>query len=71
MGFGPQPFLDRAQPALDRTLELTRTRAEASARAAGLPAPSVPLAEALRRTVYEAPETWVRASPSDTVGASR
>ena len=40
MGFGPQPFLDRAQPALDRTLELTRTRAEASARAAGLPAPT-------------------------------
>jgi NADH-quinone oxidoreductase subunit M len=31
MGFAPQPFLDRMQPALDRTLELTRTRAEQAA----------------------------------------
>ncbi len=31
MGFMPQPFLDRMQPALDRTLELTHQRAERSA----------------------------------------
>jgi hypothetical protein len=35
------------QPALDRTLELTRTRAELSAAAAGLPAPSGPMFAAL------------------------
>jgi NADH-quinone oxidoreductase subunit M len=27
MGFAPQPFLDRMQPALDRTLQLTNERA--------------------------------------------
>ncbi len=31
MGFMPQPFLDRMQPALDRTLELTHQRAQRSA----------------------------------------
>ena len=40
MGVAPQPFLDRMQPALDRTLELTRQRAVSSATAAGLPVPS-------------------------------
>jgi len=42
MGAGPQPFLDRAQPALDRTLQLTLERAASSARAAGLPLPASP-----------------------------
>ena len=49
MGVQPQPFLDRMQPALDRTLELTRTRAEKSAMAAGLPAPSGAMFAALTR----------------------
>jgi NADH-quinone oxidoreductase subunit M len=39
MGVGPQPFLDRMQPALDHTLELTRTRAVQSAQMAGQPVP--------------------------------
>jgi NADH-quinone oxidoreductase subunit M len=49
MGVMPQPFLDRMQPALDRTLEMTRARAEQSAAAAGLPAPSGPMFAALTR----------------------
>ncbi len=40
MGVAPQPFLDRMQPALDRTLELTKQRAVMSATAAGLELPS-------------------------------
>ncbi len=40
MGVAPQPFLDRMQPALDRTLELTKQRAVMSATAAGLDLPS-------------------------------
>jgi NADH-quinone oxidoreductase subunit M len=38
MGVAPQPFLDRMQPALDRTLQLTQARAVQSA------APAVPAA---------------------------
>ena len=38
MGFGPQPFLDRMQPSLDRTLALTQTRAQQSAALANGPA---------------------------------
>jgi NADH-quinone oxidoreductase subunit M len=49
MGVMPQPFLDRMQPALDRTLEMTHTRAMQSAAAAGLPAPSGPMFAALTR----------------------
>jgi hypothetical protein len=49
MGVMPQPFLDRMQPALDRTLEITRTRAEQSAVAAGLPAPGGEMFAALVR----------------------
>jgi len=67
MGVMPQPFLDRVQPALDRALELTHTRAVQSAAAAGLPAPTGFVADALHHAVYEAPETWVKASPSDSV----
>jgi NADH-quinone oxidoreductase subunit M len=51
MGVMPQPFLDRMQPALDRTLELTRIRAEQSAMSAGLPAPSGAMFAALTRQV--------------------
>jgi NADH-quinone oxidoreductase subunit M len=40
MGVGPQPFLDRMQPALDRTLGITHERAVRSAQAAGLPQPT-------------------------------
>jgi NADH-quinone oxidoreductase subunit M len=43
MGVAPQPFLDRMQPALDRTLMLARTRSAESATIA--PAPVPPLAE--------------------------
>ena len=39
MGVMPQPFLDRMQPALDRTLELSRQRA-ATAAAMAAPAPA-------------------------------
>ena len=39
MGCMPQPFLDRMQPALDRTLELTQQRAVLSATTAGLVPP--------------------------------
>ena len=35
MGVAPQPFLDRMQPALDRTLQLTNDRAAAAGRLAG------------------------------------
>jgi NADH-quinone oxidoreductase subunit M len=42
MGVAPQPFLDRMQPALDRTLQMVQTRAAASAAMA--PAPAAPLA---------------------------
>jgi NADH-quinone oxidoreductase subunit M len=38
MGFFPQPFLDRAQPALDRTLALSLERAEMSRRLVAAPA---------------------------------
>jgi len=44
MGVAPQPFLDRMQPALDRTLEITRERA---ARGAALVGSTSPLAERL------------------------
>ncbi len=37
MGVAPQPFLDRMQPALDRSLELTRTRARQAAVVAAEP----------------------------------
>jgi NADH-quinone oxidoreductase subunit M len=43
IGFAPQPFLDRAQPALDRTLELTQSRAAQSA-ALLAPAAEAPVA---------------------------
>ena len=39
MGVAPQPFLDRMQPALDRTLALTAQRAQAALQA---PAPARP-----------------------------
>jgi len=42
MGVAPQPFLDRMQPALDRTLQLTETRAAAAA--AMVPAAAAPVA---------------------------
>ena len=42
MGVAPQPFLDRMQPALERTLALTQTRAAQSVALA--PAPAAPLA---------------------------
>jgi len=42
MGVAPQPFLDRMQPALDRTLALTQSRAAHAALLA--PAPVSPLA---------------------------
>jgi hypothetical protein len=51
MGVMPQPFLDRAQPALDQTLELTRTRAVRSAQMAGLPAPREAMFVVLDRAV--------------------
>jgi NADH-quinone oxidoreductase subunit M len=51
MGVMPQPFLDRAQPALDQTLELTRTRAVRSAQMAGLPAPQEKMFVVLDRAV--------------------
>ena len=35
MGVAPQPFLDRMQPALDRTLQLTNDRAAAAGRFVG------------------------------------
>ena len=40
MGVTPQPFLDRMQPALDRTLELTKQRAVSNATAAHLTLPA-------------------------------
>jgi len=66
MGVVPQPFLNRMQPALDRTLEITKVRAVQSARMAGLPAPAEPMFQVLARP-SPAPETWVSASPSDSV----
>jgi hypothetical protein len=39
MGVMPQPFLDRVQPALDRTLERAAQRAELGRRLGALPAP--------------------------------
>ena len=42
MGVQPQPFLDRMQPALDRTLALAATRAELGRRISALPAPAEP-----------------------------
>ena len=59
MGVAPQPFLDRMQPALDRTLELTRQRAVSSATAAGVDLPRTSLWRALGR-----PTAWVRESPA-------
>src|SRR5262249_27241459 len=47
MGVAPQPFLDRAQPALDRTLEITRDRAVKSAMSAAVPRPGGALSRAL------------------------
>jgi NADH-quinone oxidoreductase subunit M len=67
MGVAPQPFLDRAQPVLDRTLELTRQRAVSSASAAGVELPGGTLSTALRI----GPAFWVRASPADTLGSFR
>ena len=49
MGVMPQPFLDRMQPALDRTLEITKQRAVKSATMAGLPAPAEPMFQVLAR----------------------
>src|SRR5262245_34031025 len=63
MGVMPQPFLDRMQPALDRTLILTRQRAEQSAMAAGLPAPQEKLYRVLPGA--QAPETPA-GSPTET-----
>jgi NADH-quinone oxidoreductase subunit M len=48
MGVAPQPFLDRMQPALDRTLELTLQRQEISAAAATPVTPLVGLAPAAK-----------------------
>ncbi len=42
MGMTPQPFLDRMQPALDRTLDLTRTRYAMTEHMAGGPRPALP-----------------------------
>ncbi len=56
MGVAPQPFLDRVQPALDRTLELTRQRAVTSATAAGLAAPVFGASELALRTPANARE---------------
>jgi NADH-quinone oxidoreductase subunit M len=67
MGVAPQSFLDRMQPALDRTLELTRQRAVSSASAAGVEVPAGTLSTAL----HIGPAFWVKASPSDTVGTYR
>jgi NADH-quinone oxidoreductase subunit M len=39
MGVAPQPFLDRMQPALDRALELTQSRARQAALWAAEPGP--------------------------------
>jgi len=47
IGFAPQAFIDRTQPALDRVLETTRQRAVQSATAAGMPIPSGTMARAL------------------------
>src|SRR5262245_33061221 len=66
MGVMPQPFLARAQPALDHTLQVTRERAMRSAQAAGLAMPAEPMFRVLMP-----PESWVSAAPSDTVGVSR
>ena len=63
MGVMPQPFLNRMQPALDRTLELTRTRAEQSAMAAGLGAPQ----EKMFSVLLGPRSKWIVASPSDSV----
>jgi len=60
MGVAPQPFLDRMQPALDHTLEITRMRSERSAAAAGLPAPVWP---------GQAPVTAKLAATMDPVGS--
>jgi NADH-quinone oxidoreductase subunit M len=43
MGVAPQPFLDRMQPSLDRTLALAQERASNSVRWAQLPAPASPM----------------------------
>jgi len=65
MGVVPQPFLDRMQPALDRTLELTHTRAVQGAQAAGMPLPVSPLFAA-----YEAsPSSGIVAPPPDSTSA--
>ena len=44
MGVMPQPFLDRMQPALDRTLELSKQRAAAAAAMHTLPGALLPAA---------------------------
>src|SRR5262249_12571251 len=44
IGFAPQAFIDRTQPALDRVLETTKQRAVQSATAAGVPIPNGPMA---------------------------
>ena len=43
MGVMPQPFLDRMQPALDRTLELARTRTAMTEERVGLRLPAQPV----------------------------
>jgi len=50
MGVAPQPFLDRVQPALDRTLELTRQRAASSAAAFRVPGAATAAELAARAT---------------------
>src|SRR5262249_54747590 len=71
MGVMPQPFLGRMQPALDHTLPLTRARAEQGAMAAGPPAPSGSLGEALRRATDAHPKHWIVTPPSDTLLVAR
>jgi hypothetical protein len=67
MGVAPQSFLDRMQPALDRTLELTRQRAVSSASAAGVGLPEGTLSRAL----HLGPAFSVRTSPADSLGTYR
>ena len=42
MGVAPQPFIDRAEPALRRTLALMQDRAAASERLAQVPTITIP-----------------------------
>ncbi len=46
MGVMPQPFLERVQPALDRTLALANQRAEIGRRLGAVPQPVGPAAAA-------------------------